>query len=44
MPSYMMPTSLEFIGRSCLIDWLAVFVTLIVLAGIGNYVTLNILS
>ena len=44
MPSYTMPTSLEFIGRSCLIDWLFVFITLIVLAGLGNYVTLNILS
>ena len=44
MPSYVMPTSLEFIKQDCLKEWLGVFVILIMLAGIGNYVTLKILS
>ena len=44
MPGYMLPAALEFISKDCFTGWLIIFVVLIFLAGLGNYVTLKMLS
>jgi len=44
MPGYMLPAALEFISKECFTGWLIIFVVLIFLAGLGNYVTLKMLS
>lgn len=44
MPSYILPAALKLIRKDCLINWLSVFIALIIIAGVCNFMTLKILS